>query len=365
MRFEDIALPWVEGPEASCAWVRERVRADQMLVGFWGGPEPWGMSTGLLASHGYEASSLMEWSSVETTVRLAAGFWQRSMERGWVVWDAQEDGDAGLPSGAGRYVLGVALMAEGSMGARWTLALTRREAPFRAEEARASLAMLRLMRGAFEGSVQEAGVSRALVAVESSCAGKVLVSDARMELRLALSGRGIEGVLAEVWPVLLQRYGEDWPEQMSMVTGYSGVPAWVLLRENLASHCGDVRSYYLEVREADADGPPALGVMEDDRIARATAFLADRACQSPSLNDVAAYVEMSPYHFHRRFSKLAGVSPKHYLLRCQIRDAKHLLQTTSLPIGQIATETGFASHGHFTATFRKLVGDKPSDLRTR
>ncbi|MEM6392872.1 MAG: AraC family transcriptional regulator [Planctomycetota bacterium] len=357
-------MPWVAGPEACCAWVKGMVRADELLLGFWGGPEPWGMATGLLASAGYSDAALAEWSSVETTERMASPFWQRSMERGWVVWDAETDGDRGLPAGSGRYGLGVALMAEGAMGARWSLVLTRREGPFRAEEARAALAMVRLLRGAFESAGEDAGVSRALVAKESAGRGRVLVSDARMELQLAVSGRGMEGALGEFWPVLVQRYGECWPASMSVVTESIGEPVWVRLLENSAARCGDVGSCYLELRGADADGPPALGVLEDDRVARATAFLADRASESPSLNDVAAYVEMSPYHFHRRFSKLAGVSPKHFLLRCQIRDAKHLLQTTSMPIGQIAAETGFASHGHFTATFRKMVGEKPSDVRS-
>ncbi len=119
----------------------------------------------------------------------------------------------------------------------------------------------------------------------------------------------------------------------------------------------------LEFRPTDAEDPPAVGLLEDSRVARAAAYLADNYQQSPSLNTVADVVETSAFHFHRLFSRAMGVSPKHFLLRTQLMIAKWLLRSTSTPIGTIATETGFSSHGHFPATFHRIVGGSPSTYR--
>src|SRR5690606_30298086 len=99
-----------------------------------------------------------------------------------------------------------------------------------------------------------------------------------------------------------------------------------------------------------------VGVVPDLRIARALGYIHDHFAESPSLNDVANAVHISPFHFHRLFSKVVGVTPKQYVLQKQIQVARWLLRSRNMPISRIAEETGFASHGHFTSTFRRFVG---------
>ena len=49
-----------------------------------------------------------------------------------------------------------------------------------------------------------------------------------------------------------------------------------------------------------------------DRIASAMAYLVDRAIDQPSLEEIAAHVHLSPYHFQRLFCRWAGTTPKRF-----------------------------------------------------
>ena len=122
------------------------------------------------------------------------------------------------------------------------------------------------------------------------------------------------------------------------------------------------RQWQIETRPLDED-LPAAGVLDDDRVARALAYIHDAHGSAPSLNDVADAVGVSPFHFHRLFSQAVGVSPKQYLQRKQLQMARWMLRAADAPIGTIARRAGFSSHGHFTATFQRLAGMSPTAYR--
>ena len=49
------------------------------------------------------------------------------------------------------------------------------------------------------------------------------------------------------------------------------------------------------------------------RIADAIRFIASQVAHQPTLDEIAAHVHLSPFHFQRLFSRWAGVTPKRYL----------------------------------------------------
>lgn len=49
------------------------------------------------------------------------------------------------------------------------------------------------------------------------------------------------------------------------------------------------------------------------RIEKAMAYMVERAKLQPSLDEVAAHVHLSAYHFQRLFCRYAGISPKRFL----------------------------------------------------
>jgi len=148
-----------------------------------------------------------------------------------------------------------------------------------------------------------------------------------------------------------------------MALEVAGTPLWIMFRKARLLPRDDALQWHLQVRALEEDALPPVGVVKDDRVARAIAHIHDHFHESPSLADIAQVVHVSPFHFHRLFTRQVGVSPKHYLQRKQLQVAKWLLRQGGIPIGDIAQRTGFSSHGHFTSTFHRLVGLSPSDYR--
>lgn len=64
-------------------------------------------------------------------------------------------------------------------------------------------------------------------------------------------------------------------------------------------------------------------------------------------------------HFHRRF----GASPREYLNRVRLEDARQLLETTDLSAGDIAGRIGFHSSSHFNMLFKSAFGVPPAQYR--
>src|SRR5262245_7733881 len=62
------------------------------------------------------------------------------------------------------------------------------------------------------------------------------------------------------------------------------------------------------------------------RVARAIRFLAKNYARQPDLNEAAQVAGLSPFHFQREFSKLAGVSPKSFVAALTLEHAKAELQ---------------------------------------
>ena len=95
----------------------------------------------------------------------------------------------------------------------------------------------------------------------------------------------------------------------------------------------------------------------------AAAPLANFLHKNPTLDDIARKAHLSPFHFHRRFTDLIGQTPKHFLLGCQIHEAKRGLVSRRRELTQIASDTGFAHQSHFTSRFKQATGLTPTRWR--
>ena len=92
--------------------------------------------------------------------------------------------------------------------------------------------------------------------------------------------------------------------------------------------------------------------------------LIDREYAEPlDLDALAAEAGYSQFHFARAFGAAYGETPRTYLTRRRIERAKTLLRTANLSVTEICFLVGFASLGSFSARFRLLVGQSPSEYR--
>jgi len=82
-----------------------------------------------------------------------------------------------------------------------------------------------------------------------------------------------------------------------------------------------------------------------------------------SLDDLAAEVQLSPFHFARMFKQSVGVPPRVYVTRLRVEKACELLERTDLPITQIALEVGYSSNQVLARVFLKHKRMSPTDYR--
>lgn len=94
------------------------------------------------------------------------------------------------------------------------------------------------------------------------------------------------------------------------------------------------------------------------RIGIATSFLHANATRAVPVEEAARAACLSPFHFHRLFRAMHGVTPHEYLRRLRLQRAAMLLRT-GMAVADVAVECGFASASTFTALFRRTFGATP------
>lgn len=83
-----------------------------------------------------------------------------------------------------------------------------------------------------------------------------------------------------------------------------------------------------------------------------------------TLDDLAASVAFSRFHFARCFRRSTGASPHEFVLRQRIEQAKTMLTRTNVALLDIAARCGFADQSHMTRVFNKHVGTTPGQYRS-
>ena len=81
-----------------------------------------------------------------------------------------------------------------------------------------------------------------------------------------------------------------------------------------------------ETMTADRADGVDTGSGDYRRIAEALAYIVDRFEDQPSLEEIAAHVGLSSFHFQRLFTRWAGLSPKKFLQALSLEEAKRRLE---------------------------------------
>ncbi len=99
-----------------------------------------------------------------------------------------------------------------------------------------------------------------------------------------------------------------------------------------------------------------------DRITKAIHFIKDNFKQQPELDEVAAHIHLSPFHFQRLFKDWAGVSPKKFLQYISIEYSKQLLDK-KLSLADVSFETGLSGTSRLHDLFINIEGMTPGEYK--
>jgi AraC-like DNA-binding protein len=117
-----------------------------------------------------------------------------------------------------------------------------------------------------------------------------------------------------------------------------------------------MKSNQIAVQTANAE-PPV--------ITKAKEFIREHHTEGLSLGQVAAAVHTSIFYFCKLFRKVTGTTFTEFVSRTRVEKAKNLLLNPNLRISEIAYEVGFQSLTHFNRVFKTVIGESPTEYRTR
>ncbi len=100
------------------------------------------------------------------------------------------------------------------------------------------------------------------------------------------------------------------------------------------------------------------------RVQRGQEYLHANACGDPDLAEIARQACLSPFHFHRAFTRAFGQTPHDYRNRLRLERARRLLESSPLTVMEICGAVGFESAASFSTLFRQAFGVPPSALRS-
>jgi AraC-like DNA-binding protein len=92
------------------------------------------------------------------------------------------------------------------------------------------------------------------------------------------------------------------------------------------------------------------------------AFVSARMGERLSLGQIASRLGASPFHLARVFRRESGLPIHGYLHQLRLRTALERVLSGE-DLSRVALDLGYATHSHFTASFRRTFGATPSSLR--
>ncbi len=165
---------------------------------------------------------------------------------------------------------------------------------------------------------------------------------------------------------------------------WRGLEGVVRLRAEADEPLGRLIDYavrwYLHSPRAEAEAR-ALGLLLVCELDRAAAIARAPAAQRPEelerlivhvergfhlgprIEEMAALVGRSRSHVLKLFRRHLGVSAKQHVIDRQLREARELLLSTTLPIAEVGKAVGIADPYHFSKLFRRHVGLSPREFR--
>ena len=203
-------------------------------------------------------------------------------------------------------------------------------------------------------------------------------------LRNAISNEGDRcdwfGVSPDIARDVIRAYDpevDDRPERPFRFTrGVAPATTYLVQRRVFDAVAGGVQTDLLGIEEAvvsllDQVVAAAYERKRESRISRharemvhaVEKILSERWHEQLTLDEIASEVGLSVYHLCRVFRDTTGISQHQYRLRLKARRSLEMVRESDAGLVDIALESGFCTHSHFSASFRHEFGMTPSAVR--
>lgn len=99
-----------------------------------------------------------------------------------------------------------------------------------------------------------------------------------------------------------------------------------------------------------------------NRIAKAIEFIIDNQSKQPSLDDIAAHIHLSSFHFQRLFQEWVGTTPKKFLQYISLSQAKKILADNK-SILEVSYSIGLSSASRLHELFVNIEAMTPAEYK--
>ncbi len=211
--------------------------------------------------------------------------------------------------------------------------------------------------------------------VAGLCSGAfVLAAAGLLDDRPATTHWALAALLAQMYPKVKVQPGRLYIDDGDVLTAGGGAAGMDLGLHLLRSHCGaDVANRlarYMVVPPHRSGGQaqyiesPGLELDETDPVGEALNWALGQLDQVLPVELLARRAQMSRRNFDRRFREITGTTPLTWLTHQRVLRAQQLLESTRLPVEEVARRCGFSSAAALRPHFRRVVGASPAAYRS-
>ena len=153
-------------------------------------------------------------------------------------------------------------------------------------------------------------------------------------------------------------YGTALALKQELETDYHGCRLYAeTLRESLAVHL--LRKYALQQPQL----PDDVGGIAPFKLKQVLDLIGDRLSEEISIEQMADYLDLSPFHFCHQFKKSVGITPHQYVMQQRVDLAKRMLKRQTIPLSEVAFDCGFSNQSHLGRVFKRYTGTTPKRYR--
>jgi AraC family transcriptional regulator len=99
------------------------------------------------------------------------------------------------------------------------------------------------------------------------------------------------------------------------------------------------------------------------RLQRVTDYIHDHLARDLSLAELARLIALSPSHFKVLFKESVGMPVHQYVIRKRVECAVNLLAAGTLPLADVALQSGFSNQSHMALCVRRVTSMTPKAIR--
>lgn len=109
--------------------------------------------------------------------------------------------------------------------------------------------------------------------------------------------------------------------------------------------------------------PTGQRLPDEEWIAFITEYVDSHCNETLTLEVLAFLSHGTPYHLHRTFKKIKGMTPVDYIQHIRLEKAKMLLTTFDDPVAEVGESVGLSNTPYFITLFKKKTGQTPEAYR--